>query len=266
MLYATAEFPRSHGFCNRLFPWARMELFSQRTGCRILAPRWSSWFKIGPYLRGEKDKRHYFQQCSNTGYICGCRRFALLSVFNHIPEHSALTAGGKDGKYVVVFSGYDGYFSPLSGHSSFLASRLEAIAHARIKMALRLFPDLPFIGVHIRRSDFKQAGLVISDDWYIRAIGAAKELAGNGLPVRIFTDAQPNELNTIRRAFSSVEIMPQRAALLDMLLLSKSTVLVGTSCSTFSMWASFLGGQSNIWHADKPPDEGACAVPPVLLR
>ena len=247
MLYATAVFPRSCGLCNRLFPWARMELFSRLTRCRILAPRWGTWLKIGPYIRGEKDKRHYFGQFANTGYVGGFRRLVVLARGLRWAESeiSNDTVGMEAG--IVFFSGYDEWFTPLVGCSHFLAERLNAIAHERVKKTLWSFSKEPFIGVHIRRSDFKQAGCVVSDDWYLRAIRVALERAGEKLPIRIFTDARPTELDGFRSVFPGIEIMPQRTALGDLLLLSKASFLVGTSKSTFSLWAAFLGGQPSFW-------------------
>src|SRR5260370_306045 len=58
MLYCEAVLPRA-GLGNRLFPWARCRLFSFTNKVPMLSPRWAQ-LKVGPFVRGEADRRLYF--------------------------------------------------------------------------------------------------------------------------------------------------------------------------------------------------------------
>src|SRR5882724_5405748 len=58
MLYCEAVLPRT-GLGNRLFPWARCRVFSFTNQAPMLSPRWAQ-LKIGPLVRGEVDRRFYF--------------------------------------------------------------------------------------------------------------------------------------------------------------------------------------------------------------
>src|SRR5262249_28756870 len=60
------------GLGNMLFPWARAEVFRKRHGVPMLAPQWTQ-FKIGPLLRGERDKRYYtgLFDHSRSKYVSG---------------------------------------------------------------------------------------------------------------------------------------------------------------------------------------------------
>ena len=48
------------GLGNELFPLMRAAEHSEQTGIPMQLPNWYV-FKVGPYLRGERDKRNYWQ-------------------------------------------------------------------------------------------------------------------------------------------------------------------------------------------------------------
>jgi hypothetical protein len=62
------------GLGNKLFPWARAVVFLEENKGKMIAPDWENYIKIGPYLRFEKDKRHYFNVFNNKGYISGFKK------------------------------------------------------------------------------------------------------------------------------------------------------------------------------------------------
>lgn len=121
---------------------------------------------------------------------------------------------------------------------------------------LEALPPEPFLGVHVRRGDFRQGGLAIDDAWYIRAVSQALRGAfpdGGRPQIRIFSDAAPQSLRFLAEAFPNVTIQPKAPALLDLLHLSRCAALVGTSRSTFGMWAAFLGQMPSFWHPVETP-------------
>ncbi len=230
--YVYADLPRT-GLCNMLFTWARAALYARDHALQMLAPSWVKINRIGPWLRGERDKRYYFHQFTNEGYVCGIRKWLALNFQRNS---------------TVVFQGMGEYFKDIKGEHEFLASELEKIT---IPCILSKVGELPskFIGVHIRLGDFASIGLSQPMDYYVRGIRKARQIAGNDIPVLVFSDGRKEELAHISN-LENVVVMKPAPALQDMLSLSKATVLVGTNNSTFSGWAAFMGQMPNIWNAE----------------
>jgi len=252
-LYANPIVGRT-GLGNMLFPWARAEVFCKQNGAEMLAPQWVNLCRVGPWLRRERDKRYYLSSFSNHGYVQGLQRQFLLHTAHHIGESlysESQAAESEVGRQVVDFIGMDGFFSPFLSEQAYVRARLHAIASPNIQKQVDNFPVEPYIGVHLRRGDFQRAGIAISDAWYARAIEQAVQSSGKGeknIPIRVFSDASPDALRFLTDGFPNVTIMPKAPALLDMLLLSRCQALIGTSRSTFSMWAVFLGQMPSFWH------------------
>ena len=233
------------GLCNMLFPWARAVLFARRRGCAILAPQWTNFNRIGPWLRRERDKRYYISQFTNNGYIKGLKKIAISVKYcrKKINEYDENVSNINSG--IVVFRGLEGYFDGLIGHQHFLQKELYKIANEKIISSLNLLPK-KFIGVHIRRGDFISTGQGLSLDYYKRAIDEAFKIMQCDVPVLIFSDGSEDDLSCLRDS-PNVVFMPKATALHDLLALSMSSILVGTNHSSFSEWAAFLGSIPAIW-------------------
>lgn len=257
-LYANPIVGRT-GLGNMLFPWARAEVFCKQTGAKMLAPQWVNLFRIGPWIRFERDKRYYVSNFSNAGYIQGVHRQYVLRTVTHIGETEVAEKPMviANGPQIVDFKGMEGFFSPFLSAQEYIKERIYAITSLPISEQLKYFSPEPFIGVHIRRGDFQSGGQSIEDDWYVHAIEHAAKSVGTtkwGGLVRIFSDAAPEKLRFLTETRTNVILMPKAPALLDILILSQCMALVGTSRSTFSMWAAFLGQMPSFWHpCERPP-------------
>lgn len=257
-LYAFPEVGRT-GLCNMLFPWARAVLFARKANCEIVAPRWTKLLRIGQWLRNERDKRYYTGQFTNDGYIAGLRRLVLLAATrgNRIDEQKAIVSAPTSG--LVVFQGLGRYFEELAGESEYIRQELLRIVNPDILSRLALLPK-HYIGVHVRCGDFVSTGQNLSLDYYKRGIETAREIVGKEIPVLVFSDSRPGELRVFDD-MSDVRIMPPAPAIHDVLALSQSLALVGTNHSSFSEWASFLGGMPSIWSADgRSPSKGINSI------
>lgn len=221
--YVYADLPRT-GLCNMLFPWARATLYARDHKLPMIAPEWVKLGRLGPWLRGERDKRYYFGQFSNDGYITGLRRKMLLLFCK---------------RQIRVFSGMRDYFKDIAGEADYLKAALFKIVNPTIVKTLEQLPR-KFIGVHIRRGDFATTGQALSNDYYVAAIKKAQGKIGVDCPILVFSDARPEELDYLKE-FENLKLMPKAPAIQDLLSLSRSTILVGTDNSTFSGWAEFLG-------------------------
>lgn len=251
-LYAHPVLPRT-GLGNMLFPWARAEVFCARTGARMLAPQWFHPFRIGPWLRCEKDKRYYLRQFDNTGYVRGWKRLRLLHAdrFGEGREAEAMDLAQRGMPAIVTFEGMLGRFAPLLAHRELVRRRLEDILHPRIR---RLLPEdqHEFLGVHIRRGDFRTAGLATPIAWYLACIANVRKCLSRPLPVLVFSDGTEEELQLLR-GLENTHILPAGPAVRDIVKLSRCRLLIGSSGSTFSMWAAYLGGMPVIWPPGEPP-------------
>ena len=221
------------GLCNMLYPWARALCFARDHSCQMIAPSWTSLMKVGPWIRGERDKRYYLGQFTNDGYISGVRKWTTLAFC-------------KD--EVRIFSGKKELFDPIRNDAKFIRDELLRIANPAIRQAVETLPS-DFVGVHIRQGDFVNIGFALSQGYYLRAIDIALERAGRNTPILVFSDGKDEDLRYLRR-YENLRIMRSQYALQDMLSLSKAKILVATNRSTFSGWANFLGGMPSLWSRD----------------
>ena len=240
------------GLCNMLFPWARAFVFAHKHKCQIIAPQWTAYNRIGPWLRRERDKRYYMGQFTNKGYVKGLHRwFALMSnITRRIKENDWKSDEIDSG--IVVFRGLGNYFDDFAEDAEIVKQELLKIVSPNILQELDKLPA-EFIGVHVRAGDFVSTGQNMPLDYYMRGIEAARELVGAVMPVLVFSDARQGQLDCLEQ-LEDVMIMPPAPAIHDVLALSRSSILVGTNHSSFSEWAVFLGNMKRIWSRDgRPP-------------
>lgn len=216
------------GLCNMLFPWARAVVYCHEQDLKMMAPQWTHFMRIGPWLRGERDKRYYLNQFTNEGYASNW--------FGLRPKICP----------TKVFSGMDDFFEPFIDAQDVIRKELWRIVNPKFATAAKDVGKEKFIGCHIRRGDFVTIGQGLGDEWYITGIKEARRIVGN-LPVKIFSDANAEKLKGITEVIDQSEVMPESAAVQDLLSLSLSQALVCTPGSTFSMWAVFLGQMPSVW-------------------
>ena len=246
-VYAYADLPRT-GLCNMLNVWARAYLWAKDNNVKLIAPNWVKCSRLGPWLRGEQDKRYYFGQFTNCGYVKGFEKLCVLTIKNKLHEGIEITDKTKG---VVHFLGQKNDILDFYWRSEELVCELTRIASKDIISRLNQLPA-KYIAVHIRRGDFKSIGLTLADGYYLRAIACAIERLSD-VPILVFSDAKPEELAFLTKSkefAANIRIMPPSPALHDVLSLTRSSVLVGTNGSSFSEWAAFLGRMPTIWSKD----------------
>jgi hypothetical protein len=261
------------GLGNMLFPWARAEVFAHRSGVRMLAPQWTLP-KIGPMLRREKDKRLYIGLFDGRSYVRGPRRWMALWRGKRVDEShaDALMQGRLDarGTTVVEFRGHEGWFTGMAPHQNLLphrdlvARRLIEILSPTIRQRLRAPGEAPVIAAHIRRGDkptmrfmepypgndargLAQHHRTMADEWYVNCIRSVRAAIGRDARVQVFSDARPDQLAPIL-SLENVTLAPENPSIVDIVLLSRARVLITTGTSSFSAWASYLGGMPTIWY------------------
>ena len=239
--YVYAVLPKT-GLCNMLFPWARAEIFARNNACEMIAPQWVKLCRLGPWIRGEIDKRYYINQFIDTNYVSGVRRILLLMFMR---------------QRIKFFSGIGQGFDAICDEGEFLRVQLYKIASSAIVSAVRDLPD-HYIAIHVRRGDFTKIGMAIDSAYYVRGLEFAREIVGRDVPAIVFSDAPEREIAYLLKASVNVSIAPRAPALQDMLALAKADIMVGTNHSSFSLWGAFLGSGRSIWSKASPPLREKC--------
>jgi hypothetical protein len=253
------------GLGNMLLVWARAALFAQVNSLSVVAPTWGK-MTIGPYLRGERDKRHYGNLFSNKDYVSKANYFLANLKKKHLhynPVISKIELSNLEPKEVDC---HLFIFTQLPHWSDFFVDLKEYQPTIKDKLFSNIRPSLltnisrrttPHIGLHIRMGDFrilkseedfpKFGGVRTPFSWFIRVIDAIREIAGYDVPVTIFSDGYDYELSELLK-LPQIFRASTASALSDMLTLSGSKLLITSSGSTFSYWASYLGQPPTIYH------------------
>jgi len=256
-----ARLPRA-GLCNKLLVWARAFVFAHKYGLPLYVFGWSE-FKIGPYLRFERSKRRYwgyFKSHSKPGMILSlifpfCYKIKNEPNLDDSMSHSVLNT--KELYLFDTVPPWPDYFNGLRGQEELVRSAFMSILHPRCIKEMNK-QNAPVIGVHIRRSDFRD----LSQDellgesgnvrtpllYYIEVILALREMTGRTLPVTVFTDGYEDDVAEVL-ALPRVSMSATNSDILDLINLSQSTCLVTSIGSTFSYWAAYISTGLIITHS-----------------
>jgi hypothetical protein len=222
---------RGSGISNCLFVAARAFLIAQKNGWPIINPTWANMV-IGPYLRGEKDKRHYFGLFKKTGISGIAKIFYLLFLKKIKYENSTSGAQG-----IIVIEGLGNYFQDLIYEQSKVKFFIYGILRKEI---ISNFENVDFsnkIGIHIRLGDYPIERRK-EINWYVEILKSIKYLRNDQYTFFVFSDGSDKELiellyqSQVRRVFFG-------NAISDIIALSKCRLIIGSD-STFSGWAAYL--------------------------
>lgn len=209
------------GLANCLFVFAKAIIISRNLKLQLISPTWLN-FSIGPYIRKEKDKRHY------TGFF-------HWSFFEEINKVFLLLINNAK---VMEVSGISDYFDPLKGESELIRSSLFSILNPKIKSKLQLIED-DVIGVHIRLGDYP-LNRRVDILWYAKVIMTIQNLDTQfKYRFLLFSDGTIEELSSILSC-ERLTFVNGNSAIEDIWTLSQCQLIVGSD-STFSAWGSFLG-------------------------
>lgn len=242
------------GLGNLLFPWARMVAASKQNGWRMLWPTWPQ-LKIGPIMRGERDKRFYADLFRNPGYYVDGAHKAWIRLrqrrFEESVSNSERVAMDKE---LIVFQGMDGLFSPILEQRDLIHSSL--IEMTRPEHLAGLSHDFSgAMTIHIRMGDFRSASdsmlragafnVRLPLPWIKDVIAYTRAELGHSLDVFIFSDGSDTDLRDLL-TIPRVRRLNFGSALSDMLAMSRSRLMV--VASTFSMWSAYLGNVPSIYY------------------
>ncbi len=224
----------------------------------MLSPNWNH-LRIGPYLRGEADKREYHRLFTFPDYVTGWKRTWLLCSLLRLPA-TALSNGMQvdfKKRQLVVFenrvsANFEHHFDEVVGRNAELHAALREMTKAQYLPAPS---TAPHIAIHVRMGDF--APTVSQDSlkrgftnarlplrWYMDMLQKLRARLGQQFPAIVYSDGSDRELSELLR-FPVVKRSVSHAAVTDMLAIAQASVLI-SSGSGFSLWGCFLGGVPRI--------------------
>lgn len=254
------------GLGNQLFPLVKAAVFARLNELPLSVVGYHQ-FKIGPYLRREKTKRNYSGYFSfQRGWLGeSVQRMKLATYGNYRtvcePPVEALSGEAKRNTK-FQFSDiphYKDYFAGLREHRELALTCFREMLNGQVAARVDELEAPPCIGVHIRMGDFRKlragedfgsVGAVRTpEDYFADLIEKIRTINGRDLPVSVFTDGYKHEF---QRLFDmqGVSMVEGNADIVDMLLLSRSKLIITSAGSTFSYWSAFLSNAPVIMHPD----------------
>ena len=248
---------------NQLFPIMRAHVFAHLNNLNIIVTGYHS-VKIGPFLRMEKSKRKYsgyftFQK-NWIGEMFDRRRLRKMDPAGFImePPVQVMNSQADENKSYLFnrLPDFWDFFAGLNPYRILVKELFWKLIHPAIKKNLEN-KNAPCIGVHIRMGDFKKLkpgedptkrGQVRTpEEYFISAIKNIREIHGSALPVTVFTDGFRHEFEHLF-SLENISLSEGNPDIVDLVLLSRSQVIVVATGSTFSYWAGFLSDAAVILH------------------
>jgi len=242
---------------NKLFPWARAKILASKLGCPVKKTIWFSP-RNGPLLRGGVNYRNVFSKIWLIGnYNSTKNEIGWLNYFMKYQKLETIylcslndpvlkTEAGVGIHYCFKWNtAHD--FADLWQHRDFLRQEFNKIVRKNRAQYLEKFEAIDFIAMNIRTgNDFKhktsnEIGYHFTKiEWFAMALAEVRKIYGD-LPAYIVSDGGGDKFVDLL-AYRNVTLVETKTAADDLQILFKSKVLLGSGNSTFSAWASFLGG------------------------
>jgi hypothetical protein len=261
MSIVVCKLPRA-GLGNQLFPLMKAFVLGEINNLPVVVIGYNQ-LKIGPYLRKEKSKRKYHNYFNFQKNLLG-EQFDKWRILNNKYLHQTepiieYKAAGESILYKYeAIPHWDDYFDQLKQYRQLVIELFNKQVKKNIHVQVQN-QSSPKIGVHIRMGDFRKlkAGEEFSkvgavrtpEQYFIDIINKIREIHGTCLPVSVFTDGYKYELEKLFQ-LNNINIVEGNSDIVDMLLLSKSKIIVCSAGSTFSYWAGFLANAPLIMHPD----------------
>jgi Glycosyl transferase family 11 len=244
------KFPKV-GLGNMMLVWARAVVFARLNNLEYSTSSW--WgFKWGALIRGEKRKRWYWRYFMESPLSdrLSIQLFLMKVRLNGtgradiIRDPAVAVIDGasfikRDQLFIFnkVITNED-LFGEIRMYQPVLKSELQRILHPRIIRILHQHPS-PVISIHVRRGDFKSGNPITALSFFIEGIKIIRDQTKSEWPVTVFTDAEENELQPLLQ-MPGVYLQKNQPDIVDILLMSKSKIILLSQSSSFSYWAAFL--------------------------
>ena len=240
------------GLAHGILSWARCRVWCREHDVPMLAPNWFK-IRVGPYVRGERDKRNYFLLFQPGDAVTGLGRLAAIArsearnIGPEWPDRPVPKTGPVLLKFRNAISGNDAKsFWQVRGHGAFLRRELLAITKPRYQPSP--VPQ-PFIAIHVRMGDFRpvsESALIRGEtntrqpiEWYVDRLRALRASLGMALPAVVYSDGCSRDLAKLL-AEPAIDRAPAQQSVTDLLQMGQAACVI-SSASGFSTWGAFLG-------------------------
>ncbi|HEY7299141.1 MAG TPA: alpha-1,2-fucosyltransferase [Xanthobacteraceae bacterium] len=174
--------------------------------------------------------------------------------------YAAALSPKQDVDVVIAYKGLKDYFAKLLPHHAFLKNEIWRITKPNFQKRA-LSPGRRFIALHVRRGDQilpHQSEHEVAKhpqctplNWFVVTIRKIRAVPScDDIPIIVFTDGTPAQIAPLMQE-KNVFMAPSDVAIVDLLKMSRSSMLLASGYSTFSMWASFLGGMPTVYAPGK---------------
>ena len=221
-----------NGLANCLFVYARAISLAQKLNAQIITPTWFN-ISIGPYLRRQSDKRHYFGIFRSVGEVRGLKKLFILCFYRRRKEFEV----DSNKRVVVEVSGLENFFVPILADNRVVYDYLLQHARSSIIESLEGFDFSRCVAVHVRLGDYT-ADRRVPLDWYLETINSIL-MSNPEVRFLLFSDGTNEELSVLLNV-PNVSRVFFGNAFADILAISKCEFLIGSD-STFSAWGAYLG-------------------------
>ncbi|MBS1743300.1 MAG: alpha-1,2-fucosyltransferase [Bacteroidetes bacterium] len=254
-MYVKAQYCRNAGLGNKLFPWARAVVLAENYGFTLIDPVWFSP-RGAAITRGGIDYKKALNKIWLANNFKKRKKDAssLKSLLLHknaflqcddIPAAIKNIQSGTNSNILFRWNTCH-RFDDLAPYRKLVLNTLKSITINKSLSFVEPYSKKKFIGLNIRtgkdfvqRSSGKNGFYLTEMDWFISALRMIRENMGD-LPAVIVSDGGKKELAAILQE-PGTELVNSSNAIEDLLVLSNSTVLLGSGNSSFSAWASYLG-------------------------
>ena len=220
------------GLANCMIIAAKAYCVAKESGARFIEP---TWFKlsIGPYIRGEKDKRHYFKIFNTIGVSGLSKLMVLLRKSDYDDDNLLAFINASSGvcrirKMRKLFQDMDPTVS---------IEYFDSLVTHKTKEALRGVCFEKTVAIHVRLGDYHLTDFILDIRWYKNIINNLNNTFNN-LNFLLFSDGNDNELKDLI-SIPNVKRVFFGNAIADIIAISRCSLLIGSN-STFSGMGCFI--------------------------
>lgn len=265
MPYVYPVFARGTGLGNRLFQWARAKVYCYTCCGKFVSPIWLRC-SPGHFLRGTVPLNQYlgrialarlFQHDPRDIYALRLPCLAIRNTVIHETNMNFSDALAIHSKLLYLVNSTEDSFAKLNDHQERLHNDLLLIVAKPHLRRVDQMPSFP-IGINIRlgkdfglppkpydtESEYEWVGWLQQTplSWFVETLQQIRICCGWDVPAVVVSDGSKAQLHPLLELPNVKHLAPSNA-IVDLLVLSRTRLLLGSGSSSFSAWAAFLGQQ-----------------------
>ncbi len=246
------------GLGNKLFVWAKAAAFAHQNRTPLAVIGWT-WPRLGALFRGAARGERQYGRYFVRRYPELTKALTSMAVMRRIVADPPVDEVMPTGRAVFVFNKtphWSDYFGAFREQRTLIRELLHAELTPETRAALERSPR-PCIAVHIRCGDFRElqpdedfarvGNVRTSLAYFETLIGQIWARRRENLPVTLFSDGTDTDLAPLL-VLPNVTRSNAGNDVVDLLLMSRASLIVSAAGSTFSQWSGFLADAPLLMH------------------